>query len=162
MRRWLTLGVGALMGQWLAFAGEPSPAALHRAGVAAIERHDYEQATRLWSRAVSLQPDNATFHYRLAASLEPASRNLRAAMPPGVKLLAAITPAPAGFVGPRYAETRRQMLRQWSQWLEADAALEDLPATLPDELFAKTTHLTEAGARVFTDALAHALEASLR
>jgi clan AA aspartic protease (TIGR02281 family) len=79
MRRWLTLGVGALMGQWLAFAGEPSPAALHRAGVAAIERHDYEEAARVWSRAASLQPDNATFHYRLAAALARLGRRTSAA-----------------------------------------------------------------------------------
>ena len=108
------------------------------------------------------RPFTGNAEYRLAASLEPASRNFRAALPPGVKLLAAITPAPAGFVGPRYAETRRQMLREWSQWLDADAALEDLPSTLPDALFAKTTHLTEAGARAFTDTLAHCLEAHLR
>jgi clan AA aspartic protease (TIGR02281 family) len=69
VRRWLALGVGIVIGQWLAFAGSPSPADLSRAGLAATARHDYAEAARVWSRAASLQPYNATFHYRLASAL---------------------------------------------------------------------------------------------
>jgi clan AA aspartic protease (TIGR02281 family) len=69
MRRWLALAGGVMIGQWLAFAGNPSPADLSRAGLAATARHDYAEAARVWSRAASLQPYNPTFHYRLASAL---------------------------------------------------------------------------------------------
>ena len=49
------------------------------------------------------------------------------------------------------------MLREWSQWLQADGILEQLPATLPERLFATTTHLNESGARFYTDLLAESL-----
>jgi clan AA aspartic protease (TIGR02281 family) len=63
MRPWLSLALGTLIGQWLAFSGAPSPADVHALGTRAFERQDYAEAARQWSRAVSLQPDNATFHY---------------------------------------------------------------------------------------------------
>jgi clan AA aspartic protease (TIGR02281 family) len=65
----VALGVGVVIGQWLAFAGGPSPAEFSRAGLAATARHDYAEAARVWSRAASLQPYNPTFHYRLASAL---------------------------------------------------------------------------------------------
>ena len=37
----LGLVVGVLIGQWLAFAGSPSPSDFHRQGLAAWERRDY-------------------------------------------------------------------------------------------------------------------------
>jgi hypothetical protein len=82
-------------------------------------------------------------------------------VPTGVKLFVAITPVPAGFAPRGYAEQHRQMLERWGRWLGADAALVDLPATLPDRLFAKTTHLNEAGAAEFTTLLARNLSARL-
>ncbi len=69
MKRWLDLAAGVLIGQWLAFGGVPSPAAVYQDGVTALEQHDYVEAARLWSRAVSLQPDNARFHYLLGTAL---------------------------------------------------------------------------------------------
>ena len=69
MRRWLTLAIGTLIGQWLAFSGTTSPAEMHTLGLVAFARHDYAEAARMWSRAVSLQPDNPTFHYLRATAL---------------------------------------------------------------------------------------------
>lgn len=69
MRPWLSLALGALIGQWLAFSGTTSPAEVHALGMLALERHDYAEAARIWTRAVSLQPDNATFHYLRGTAL---------------------------------------------------------------------------------------------
>lgn len=69
MRRVLTLVLGMLIGQWLAFAATPSPATFHALGLAAWERTDYAEALRLWSHGAALQPDNALLQYRRATAL---------------------------------------------------------------------------------------------
>jgi clan AA aspartic protease (TIGR02281 family) len=69
MHRWATLAVGTIIGQWLAFGGAPSPAAVHDLGMTAFAQHDYAQALRHWSHAVALQPDNPSFHYLRARAL---------------------------------------------------------------------------------------------
>jgi predicted aspartyl protease len=69
MARCLTLVVGVLIGQWLAFSGLTSPADLHALGVAAYQRNDFAEAARVWSRAVAAQPDNALFHYLRGTAL---------------------------------------------------------------------------------------------
>jgi predicted aspartyl protease len=69
VRYLITATLGLLIGQWLAFSAVPSPADLYSDGVAAAERHDDAEALRIWSRAVSLHPDNASFHYRRAEAL---------------------------------------------------------------------------------------------
>jgi clan AA aspartic protease (TIGR02281 family) len=69
MRRCLTLLVGVLIGQWLAFASHPSPAGPYRLAREAAARDDWTEAARQWSHAVSLQPDNAYFNYMRAAAL---------------------------------------------------------------------------------------------
>jgi hypothetical protein len=112
-------------------------------------------------RGSAVDPDPRDFQgnpeYRLAPQLEIQSRAFKAVVPPGAKLFVGITPVPAGFAPSNYAEQHREMLLQWSQWLGADAALTELPATLPDELFAKTTHLNERGAAEYTTLLARSL-----
>ena len=107
------------------------------------------------------QPFRGNAEYRLAKTLEPGSRAFRQEVPPNVKLLVGITPVPSGFAGQDYPALRDEMLAQWSQWLQADALLSGLPATLPDEAFAKTTHLTETGARRYTELLAAELNRHL-
>jgi len=97
--------------------------------------------------------------YRLARQLEAGSRAFKAAVPAGVKLMAGITPVPETFVGPNYSQLHQRMLEEWSRWLQAQPLT--LPPTLPDKLFAKTTHLNEAGVRVFTAALGEALSPHL-
>jgi clan AA aspartic protease (TIGR02281 family) len=61
--------VGILIGQWLAFGAIESPATADRQAREAWQRSDWQEAARQWSRAVSLQPDNAYFNYMRAASL---------------------------------------------------------------------------------------------
>jgi hypothetical protein len=106
----------------------------------------------------AVDPDPRVFQgspeYRLAAQLEAGSRLFKTAVPTGVKLLVGITPVPAGFAGADHTELHRQMLVQWNQWLQADAALNGLPAVLPNDLFAKTTHLNSKGAITYTRLLA--------
>ena len=99
--------------------------------------------------------------YRLAPTLERASKNFRAAVPPGVKLLVGITPAPERFAGPRYPQLHAELLRQWNQWLQADATLTNLPPALPDDSFVRTTHLKESVIPSYTTQLAFALRPHL-
>src|SRR5262249_4094322 len=69
MRRCLTLVVGILIGQWLAFGAHPSPADLHTVGLAAWQRGDYPEALRLWSHGTALQPGDAVLHFWRASAL---------------------------------------------------------------------------------------------
>ena len=69
MRQLLTLIAGVLIGQWLAFSGVESPADVHRMARAAWARADFDEAARQWSRAVTLQPDNAHFSYMRGTAL---------------------------------------------------------------------------------------------
>jgi clan AA aspartic protease (TIGR02281 family) len=69
VRHLLPLALGVLIGQWLAFGAVPSPGGLYSLGLAAAKRHDDAEALRIWSRAVNLHPDNASFHYRRAEAL---------------------------------------------------------------------------------------------
>jgi hypothetical protein len=103
------------------------------------------------------QPLRGSTEYRLAPSMEFASRSFREAVPAGVKLLVGMTPVPEALAGARYPETRDRLLSQWGQWLGADVFLKELPPTLPDENFAKSTHLNELGVRSYTEMVARAL-----
>jgi hypothetical protein len=100
--------------------------------------------------------------YRLSPTLETLSREFRAAVPAGTKLLIGITPVPAKFSGPNYPALRNQMLRDWSVWLQADAALLELPATLLDEQMAGATHLKPAAIPAYTESLAAAVRTHMK
>lgn len=108
------------------------------------------------------QPIRGSAEYRLAPTLERACREFRAAVPPGVKLFVGLTPVPADFAGSAYPATHDALLSVWAGWLRADAVLTNLPPTLPDARFVKTTHLSESGVREFAEAVARALAAQLR
>ena len=69
MRQLLTLLLGIVIGQWLAFSGVQSPAQFDTLATSAFTRHDYVEAAQLWTRALTLQPDNAAFHYHRATAL---------------------------------------------------------------------------------------------
>lgn len=107
------------------------------------------------------QPFRGNAEYRLSKTLEPGSRLFRRDVPPAVTLLVGITPVPAGFAGRDYPALRDEMLAQWGRWLQVDALLDGLPATLPDKAFAKSTHLTADGARRYTELLAAELKRHL-
>ena len=95
--------------------------------------------------------------YRLADQLEAQSQTFRQTLPAGCKLLVGITPAPETFVRAGYAEQYQQMLNTWSGWLRADAALTNLPPTLPDRLFSKVTHLNSDGVAIYSEELARSV-----
>lgn len=63
------MAIGVLIGQCLAFGAAPSPAGLYMAGMSAAARRDDAEALRIWSRAASLHPDNATFQFRRGEAL---------------------------------------------------------------------------------------------
>ena len=107
-------------------------------------------------------PAKGNAEYRLSMTLENLSRDFRAAVPPGTKLLVGITPVPVKFAGGNYPALRDQMLRDWSAWLQADAALGELPATLPDEQLTGATHLKPAAIPAYTEALAAAVRAHVQ
>lgn len=69
MRRCLVLFLGILIGQWLTFGAIESPAAINRLAREASTRGEWGEAARQWSRAVSLRPDSAYFHYMRAGAL---------------------------------------------------------------------------------------------
>ena len=107
------------------------------------------------------QTGQGNAEFRVSKRLESDSRQFKALLPAGVRLVVGLTPVPSSFVAPNYAKTYQQMLQEWSRWIQADRVLTNLPATLPDHLFASTTHLTEAGTQRYTDILARSLEPSL-
>jgi hypothetical protein len=104
-------------------------------------------------------------HARVDLTLGPEfltqSRALRAGLPEGVRLLAGLTPVPEGLPEPDYRARRDAALREWGEALGADALLLELPATLPDGLFASGVHLNERGQLHFTRLLASSLAARL-
>ena len=107
------------------------------------------------------KPATGWVEYRLADHFKSASASIRQAVPPGAKLFVGITPLPEEFAGPAYPARHAELLREWSEWLTADAALTNLPAVLPDSLFAQKTHLNEAGQLRYTESLAQALKPRL-
>jgi hypothetical protein len=104
-----------------------------------------------------LQSARGNAEYRLASQFEGQSRQFRNCVPPGVSLVVGLTPVPQSFAQENEAQTCQQMLAHLAGWLSADAVLTNLPATLPDELFATVTHLSERGSERFTGLLAEEL-----
>ncbi len=92
--------------------------------------------------------------FRLASAIERASKSFRSSVPSGVKLVVGITPIPESLARPDYAQLRNEMLQQWATWLGADVALTNLPAVLPDDAFARSTHLKEGMIPHYTDQIA--------
>lgn len=99
------------------------------------------------------RPFSGSAEYRLSPTLERASKAFRAAVPPHTRLLVGITPVPESFATAGHRARHAEMLRQWGQWLNADAVLEQLPATLPDRDFVRTTHLRESAIPAYTEQL---------
>jgi hypothetical protein len=108
------------------------------------------------------EPLKGNAEYRLSPTLERASRAFKAAVPAGAKLFVAITPVPERFAGPRYPPRHAELLRQWAEWLQADAALVELPPALPDDSFTRVTHLKGSAVPRYTAQLADALKKQLK
>jgi hypothetical protein len=123
---------------------------MERTRGSAVDPHQYVPA-----------PGQGNAEYRLSPALESACLAFRAAVPAGAKLLVGLTPVPESFAAANYPGKARQILHQCGQWLQADC-LTNLPPTLPDALFASTTHLNQRGSETYTEILAECLEPHLR
>jgi len=117
------------------------------------------------SQGSAIDPDLSALagssEYRLSPVMEKTAREFKAAVPPGVMLLTGLTPVPGNFAGPDFLREHPVLLRQWGQWLGADALLDDLPAALPDDRFARTTHLKPGAVGNYTGTLAASLKTRL-
>jgi len=119
---------------------------MERTRGSAVDPHQYVPA-----------PGQGNAEYRLSPALESACLSFRAAIPAGAKLLVGLTPVPESFAAANYPGKARQIILQCGQWLQADC-LTNLPPTLPDALFASTTHLNQQGSVTYTEILAKCLE----
>jgi hypothetical protein len=95
--------------------------------------------------------------FELSPALESRARRFRAALPRGVKLAAGLTPMPETYLVPEFDERRLARLQRLNEWLEADYLLTNLPARLPQGLFADPHHLNPNGQQRFTTRLAREL-----
>jgi hypothetical protein len=92
--------------------------------------------------------------YVLAPSREAGTRRLRSLIPRPVRLVAGLMPVPESLRAAGAVQKRDALLDNWNRWLEADHLLKQLPAVLPDGLFASGAHLNPEGQRRFTRLLA--------
>jgi hypothetical protein len=99
--------------------------------------------------------------YRLAPTLEKASRAFRTVLLPQTRLLVGITPVPAGFARAGFPDERNRLLGDWAGWLGTTNALRELPATLPDEQFARVTHLKPEAVAAYTTSLGETIRRHL-
>jgi hypothetical protein len=162
---WITgvLGVHIFQGRLLARAlPRPLPGSFGRRYGFSDDLERYLKQNRGTALDPESKPAIGRAEYRLASYLKSASAVVREAVPPGAKLFVGITPIPRQFAGPAYPARQTEMLHEWSGWLKADGALTNLPAVLPDNLFAQKTHLNAAGQRAYTEQLAEALAPLLR
>jgi len=162
---WLTgvLGVHIFQGRLLARAlPRPLPGSFGRQYGFSDDLERYLKENRGSAVDPESKPASGRAEYRLASYLKSASAVVREAVPPGAKLFVGLTPLPQQFAGPAYPARQAEILREWSGWLKADGALTNLPAVLPDNLFAQKTHLNEGGQRAYTEHLAQALAPLLR
>jgi len=120
----------------------------------------------LRNRGSAIDPERSPFQgsaeYFLARELESASQTFRGVIPPLTRLFIGMTPVPESFALPGYAERSAEMLDTWATWIQADATLKELPATLPDPLFASVTHLTGEGVKSYSQQVARELAALLK
>ena len=161
---WITgaLGVHIFQGRLLARGlPRPLPGSFGREYGFSDDLERYLKQNRGSALDPESKPVSGRAEYRLASYLKSASAVVRDAVPPGAKLFVGITPIPQQFAGPAYPARQAEMLRQWSGWLNADGALTNLPAVLPDDLFAQKTHLNEAGQRAYSEQLAEILKSLL-
>lgn len=99
----------------------------------------------------------ATVVPTLSPELEEQSRRFRQSVPRNARLAVGLTPLPESLAGREYPRHRDSLLQQWNRWLEADLVLTNLPAALPDGLFATPGHLNQRGQARWTGLLGAAL-----
>jgi hypothetical protein len=88
--------------------------------------------------------------YRLSPSLEAPSRGFRALIPRSIPLATGLMPVPESSASADFDKHHDALLRGWNRWLESDVLLTNLPARMPDALFASGAHLNARGQATFT------------
>jgi hypothetical protein len=155
------LGLEQFRGRLLARLPTPLPGAYGRRYGFSTELERFMDR----EKGSAVDPESAELRgspeYRLAATLEKASRVLRAAVPPETRLIVALTPVPARLTGAKYSAQHGELLRSWGAMLKADQLLTNLPASLPDEAFVRSTHLRESQIESYTEQLAASLGPAL-
>ena len=124
-----------------------------------LSRHD---GSAIDPRKFDRSTARGNAEYQLSPRLERGSQTFRGVVPESVQIFVGITPVPESFVEANYRQRYPEMLNKWSAWLRAARALADLPPTMPDNLFASTTHLNEAGQKLYTEALSRSLIVSTK
>jgi hypothetical protein len=71
-----------------------------------------------------------------------------------VPLMIGLTPIPASFAPPDYPAVAAQLRANWAKAFRAPVTPLELPAVLPDALFADRLHLNADGQKIFTARLA--------
>lgn len=122
---------------------------MERAYGSAVDPHQYAPG-----------PGQGNADYRLAPAIEPACAAFRAAMPPDAELVVGLTPVPESFASADHARRAADILLAWGAQLEAEC-LTNLPPTMPDSLFASTTHLNAVGAQLYSGLMAESLRPHL-
>lgn len=79
------------------------------------------------------------------------------ALPGNIRLWVGFMPIPETLVPDGYEDDRPEMLSALAAYFQADAALFDLPASLPNGFFASVAHLNPKGRSYFTRQLADVL-----
>lgn len=119
---------------------------------------DAHQGSMIDPRVFDLATAQGTTDFRLAPRFEAESRAFRQAIPTGVRLEVGLSPVPEGLAMPSQAERAREIMGQWSEWLQADRVLTNLPPTMPDRLFASPTHLNAGGRQAYLSTLRDVLK----
>jgi hypothetical protein len=119
-------------------------------GGSAVDPHQYVPA-----------PGQGNAEFRFTPALETQCQALRAAVPPGAKLILGLTPIPESFAPPDYPTRWQAILDACAEPLKPNLLLTNLPPTMPDRDFASTTHLNARGSSEYTDILANYLKVIL-
>ena len=104
----LTFVLGVLIGQWLVFGAQASPAEYHIRAQRALQAQDYLEAMRLWSQAAALQPAEPSFHYHRGVALAHLGQKQSAVDAFQMALLLEPTPALTRLISRRWRACSNQ------------------------------------------------------
>lgn len=99
-----------------------------------------------------------TDSYQISEEIRKHCDAFRRRLPQNVRFFVGITPVHRAGDVQAYEKTHAKMLADLARYLRADAALTNLPPTLPARCFSTETHLNETGSRLFTAVLAASLK----
>lgn len=96
--------------------------------------------------------------FRIGRVVREEAGAFRASLGGRALLAVGLTPLPLSAASLTYTDTARDLARELAGLLGADQVLTNLPATMRDDQFASSSHLTPAAARDFTALLASQLD----